>query len=117
MFYENIRTGTHRKHVEIKSFLNVMYDECREYLDTDFANKINNEFETRLWELILCNYLRKNNLIYLLPRNSYRAKNISMPDFCFMFNEKRYFVEAVTVGSGSSVSLRQACVTTPAVNH
>ena len=104
-FYEELRIGTHSKSFEIKNFINTKYEYNKEYLDADFPNRLRYEFESRLWELTICDYLRTNNSIYLLSRALYAVKNISFPDFCFIFDKKRFFIECVTVSSGSCKEL------------
>lgn len=104
-FYEEIRTESHVKHNEIKEFVNQRFEENKPFLDKDFKHKIKNEFESRLWELTVSDYLRTNENILLIPHNSYALKNSSAPDFCFEFNGKRFFVECVTVSAGSCVPL------------
>jgi hypothetical protein len=104
-FYSDIQSGKHPKHTEIKRLLNSLFDSNKEYLDYDFHLKFPKEFERRLWELIFCDYLRVNSEIKLLPRTNYVRKDQSSPDFCFIYNEIRYFIEAVTISAGMSEEL------------
>ena len=88
-------------------FWSKRYKMLKEYLDRDFNIKLSRKVLMRscLWELALCDFLYANKNIFLYKageKNNFidciKTDRSNKPDFLFMINNKRCFLEATHVG-------------------
>ncbi|MBN9231777.1 MAG: hypothetical protein J0I93_13140 [Legionella sp.] len=99
-FYESIRTSNQSNNINAIDYWNERYYLNSQYLDIKFISEFSYSTEACLWELTLCDYLRRSPGIELLEYKAFGKKNKSKPDFCFLFQNKKYYLEATVVNPG-----------------
>ncbi len=97
-FYKNlhplfVKWWTYKPCNQIKSILNLCYKRCSPYLDNVFVSRFQSkeEFDSRLWELFMCNLLMSRWFILDENKNSNGT-----PDILINYNNKSIWVENVT---------------------
>lgn len=98
--YELIRTRNHPNDKQAIEYWNNLYNINSQYLDKKFVSEFPNSTEACLWELTLSKFLRSSPNIELLKDKDFGRKNKSKPDFCFLANNKKFYLEATIVNPG-----------------
>jgi hypothetical protein len=88
----------------VKKHWSKLYKNHHNQLDKNFANIFPSEPVSRLWELIMVNYLDSTPQVNLLDIPGKKKK--SCPDFCFSLLDKKFYVECTTATTGDPKNYR-----------
>jgi len=93
--YRNVRDNPHNKPylTEAKTFVELLWPQYRHLADTHFCQDATNHFLARFWEMYLAVTLNNNG--FKLERYGNAG-----PEFFFMHNDRKVWVEAVAPGPG-----------------
>ncbi|KTD65376.1 hypothetical protein [Legionella spiritensis] len=103
--YELTRTRNNPNDKQVIAYWNNKYSENAQYLDKKFVSEFPISTEACLWELTLSDFLKNSPNIELLEDKDFGRKNKSKPDFCFLVNNQRYFLEATIINPGEYPAL------------
>lgn len=97
--YSWVREGRNDWCREARDFIESIWPPCAEFLDSDLQRDARINFHQRWWELYLAHVLLTNG-VSLVPRKL-RHPAQKGPDLLAIVEEQRFWVEAVTVSSGT----------------
>lgn len=97
--YCDVRDGINSQCQDARAFINEIWPQCGEYLDSDLRHDARRDFHQRWWELYLA-YALLSNGITLLSRQ-HRPLIKKGPDLFATVEGKKIWIEAVTASAGS----------------
>ncbi len=97
--YSWVREGKNAWCREAREFIESIWLQCAEFLDSDLQRDACNNFHQRWWELYLAHVLMVNG-VSLVPRKRRHPAKMG-PDLLAIVGEHKFWIEAVTVSSGT----------------
>ncbi len=94
-----VREGRNDWCRDARDFIESIWPSCSEFVDSDLQKDARNDFHQRWWELYLAHVLLASGVALVPRKNRNPAKQ--GPDLLAIVGERRFWVEAVTVFSGT----------------
>lgn len=96
--YKQLKEDNTSWHILARAYFNKIYNQYKNFLDNNFAQKFPYEFLSSIWELKLLVYF---NSIKQGQLTSISKGRVSIPDFKCVINGIAYYIEATCASSGT----------------